>query len=42
MSYGGRQAEDRLLGNKALCKIYIIVEIWKVFHVDPNLKTRTR
>lgn len=24
MSYGGRQAEDRLLGHKVLCEIYII------------------
>lgn len=38
MSYRGRQAEDRLLGHKALSKIHIVLKIWKVFHVDPNLQ----
>lgn len=41
MSYGCRQAEDRLLGHKPLCKIDIVAEIREVFHVDPNLKMWT-
>lgn len=39
MSYGGRQAEDRLLGHEALSKIHIVLKIWEVFHVDSNLQT---
>lgn len=37
MSYCGRQTEDGLLSHKPFGEIHIILKIWKVFHIDPNL-----
>lgn len=41
MPYRCGQAEDRLLGDQALCKLNVILEIWKVLDLDSNLQTWT-
>lgn len=37
-SYRSRQTEDRLLGHQLFGEVHIVLKIWEVIHVDPNLE----
>lgn len=37
-SYRSRQTEDRLLSYQPFGEVHIVLKIWEVIHVDPNLE----